>query len=325
ARETTSGVSLQAAPAGWREARLDLLLAEELAVNPDFAERFARAALEKAGHSPPPGAPAVVHVRFNVWHEIDDGNHGENDLDATLTWRDGTTRRLLIEDKVWAPLQPRQAERYLARAQDCGAAAVIVAPQRWLDGHPEAVKHFHGSHAIEEIAKWLRDTARRLTWRADVLDELATPRVTGAALDHQPTIDFRDFCIDWLTAHNSPAVAWPLSLHTENQGWLCFQHPRDLAFKASTGVVDLYVEPNGFRGTADELVALGEFPLPGGFHVATDSSKKRNVVLRRPVKTINAALGVPAEKAPLEEALDACRRIVAWFDGGGADLLARGV
>lgn len=318
----TTQVSLEPAPSGWREARLDLFLAEELAVDPEFADRFARQALATSGHPAPPEPPDLVQVHFNVWHEIADENSGENDLDATFTWRDGAIRRLLIENKVWAPLQPRQAERYRARAKECGAAAIIVAPRKWLDGHADAVAHFHGSHAIENLSSWLQGTARRLSWRADLLDELAKPRLTGAALDHQPTIEFRDHCISWLAKQESSAVISPSSLHTENQGWLWFTYPRDLGYKASTGFVDLYVEPNGYRGSAEELtVLLAARPLPDGFKVATDTSKRKNVVLRHPVERIDPALGVPAERAALAEALEACRRIVAWFEDGGKDFL----
>jgi hypothetical protein len=149
-------VVVQPAPVGWREARLDLLVAEELAVNPDFADRFVRDALSRAGRPPPDELPQHVGVEFNVWHQVDDGSSGENDLDATLRWPDGSERRVLIEDKVWAPLQARQAERYRSRAETAGAAAVLVAPRRWMDTNRTAAELFHDSHSIEDLASWLR-------------------------------------------------------------------------------------------------------------------------------------------------------------------------
>lgn len=314
-------------PSGWREARLDMLLAEELSVSPSFAKHFASAALESAKCRAPHGPPKVV-VRFNFWHEVDDGSHGENDLDVTLTWADGTTRRLLVEDKVWAPLQPRQAERYRVRAEACcGGAAILVAPKRWLDAHQEAVKEFHGHHSIEELAKWLRNNAEgveaaRLIWRAGLLDELAKPRVVGMALDHPPTIAFRDHCVAWLAERASTAEVWPLSLHTQGQQWLWFRYPRDLYFKAGNGTVDLYARVNGFAGGAAELRArLASSPLPADFFVATDTSERRNIVLRRNVSTFTTGAGVPADRSALDEALGACQQIIAWFEQGGANLL----
>lgn len=61
---------------GWREARLDLLLAEELAVSPRFADHLTRRALDAAGHRAPDGIPERVDVAFNVWQQVDDGNAG---------------------------------------------------------------------------------------------------------------------------------------------------------------------------------------------------------------------------------------------------------
>lgn len=156
---------------GWREARLDLLLAEELAVSPSFADHLTRQALDAAGHRAPDGIPERVDVAFNVWHQVDDGNAGENDLDVILTWPDGTSRRVLVEDKVWAPMQPRQAERYRARAEACGGAAILVAPDGWIRGNEPAAEIFHGHHTLEALAGWLRDNCSdpekaRLNWRA---------------------------------------------------------------------------------------------------------------------------------------------------------------
>jgi hypothetical protein len=153
-----------------------------------------------------------------------------------------------------------------------------------------------------------------------LLDELAKPRVAGPALDHAPTIAFRDYCIDWLADHGSTADAWLLSLHTENQGWLWFHHPKDLGYKASTGFVDLYVKVNGFGGDLEGLSAAIETrPLPDGFYPATDTS--HNVVIRHDVPRTSPWAGLPVDLEPLHVALDACRRITEWFDEGGGDLL----
>lgn len=315
---------------GWREARLDMLLAEELEASPQFVTLLTAAALRAAGRSGPDGDPDHATVVLNFDDQADGTNAGENDLDVTVTWADGTTRRVLIEDKVWAPLQPRQAERYAARAVHHKGAAVLIAPRPWLDAHPTAAGMFHATQALESLAIWLRDMSptaaaepRRMAWRARVLDVLATPRMTGTVIDHGPTIDFRDYCIDWLARHDSTAQARPLSLHTENQGWLTFAHPRDLCFKAIHGTVDLYVADNGFTGDADALAAALKtvaVSLPVGWEVATDTSKHRNVVLRKRVAKLAPSVGVPGDTTSLDEALEACRTIAAWLDAIGGHL-----
>lgn len=317
-------------PIGSKEAALDLLLAEEFANNPALCDYVARPAFLEAGRRLPEGEPSHVRVRFNVWHQVDDGNHGENDLDVQFEWHDGTTLRLLVEDKVWAPLQPSQAERYLARAEACGGAAVLVAPRAWVVANAAAAELFHGNHAIEDIAALLleqgqgRLDAARVQWRAQLLLALAEPRERSTPLDHAPTIAFRDYCVEWLAKHGSSAEPSLTTLHTAGQGWLWFSHPKDLGFKASSGNIDLYVASNGFEGDADGLrAALSAHPLPAGFEVATDTSIRRNLVLRLTCPRFATGAGVPDDPTELDEALNACLRITAWFDDGGANALNR--
>lgn len=227
---------------------------------------------------------------------------------------------------VGFPAAP-QAERYRARAESCGGAAVLVAPSDWVRGHAEAVEWFHGHHTLEDLARWLRDHAStqdrvRLEWRAGLLDALATRPRPGTALDHPPTIAFRDYCVKWLDDAGSTAHPQLSSLHTENQGWLWFSHPKDLGFKATSGNIDLYAAVNGFAGTGKELEAhLAAVPLPAEFPVATDTA--HNVVIRRGCPRFDTAAGVPQDTASLNEALAPCARITQWYEGGGAALLAQ--
>ncbi len=83
------------------ERDVDLLLAEEFAVNPTFADRFK--ALTKFD-----GRNATV---ADFWVSKSN-NLGESDLIVIYQRQDGHRFALLIEDKVDAPLQPDQAARY---------------------------------------------------------------------------------------------------------------------------------------------------------------------------------------------------------------------
>jgi hypothetical protein len=201
---------------------------------------------------------------------------------------------------------------------------VLVAPETWINGHRVAADIFDGCHAIEGIAKWL-DTSpsvagepRRLRWRADALRKLTMPRETGVALDDEHTIAFSRYCVDWLASRDSSAEARPNSLHTANQGWLWFAHPPDLAYKATHGLVDLYAKANGFTSSSpDDLASALEdagTTLPEGFSIATDTSKHRNVVIRREVPRLIPSAGVPDDRSGLDEALGACALITHWLD-----------
>ena len=82
----------------------------------------------------------------------------------------------------------------------------------------------------------------------------------------------------------------PCSLRTWGQGWLDFESPGGLLYKATGWAnlpmagVDLYVEDHGFAGTAKELGDLLAGRLPEGFRVTTDTAKSahRRLTHRHP-------------------------------------------
>jgi hypothetical protein len=162
------------------EAHLDLLLAEELAVNQQFLRRFVEPARALTGTDPVSDVVTAV-VRLNVW---DDGgpscvatDGGENDIDVAVTIG-SHTMRVLIEDKVWAVFQPDQCERYRRRADSRGDTAVLVAPKSRLNDGTHT-HSFHLTYAIEDLADWLDEQAgsnegqwsQRLRWRAGRPDQ----------------------------------------------------------------------------------------------------------------------------------------------------------
>ena len=106
------------------ERDVDLLLAEEFAVNPEFAERFK--ALTKFA-----GATAKIS---DFW--VSKSNSmGESDLIAVYQRPDGNRFALLIEDKVDANLQQDQAERYRMRGNAI-AQEVSTQTSKSCSAHP---------------------------------------------------------------------------------------------------------------------------------------------------------------------------------------------
>ena len=165
---------------GSLEARLDLLLGEEIQVNREFAQWFAAPALlGRAGGESLTGLTDPV-VRFNIWDAgappLEACYAGENDLDVVLALADGSTARLLIEDKVWAPFQRDQALRYRKRADSRSprAAAMLVAPGNRLDA-ANADAYFDKAWSIEEIAEFLE------TQGSVASEALRTPEVAQEA------------------------------------------------------------------------------------------------------------------------------------------------
>ena len=83
---------------------------------------------------------------------------GRGESDLVLLLSDGTRRHaLLIEDKIDAPAQLNQAERYLMRGEDGVAAGdwdgfsvILVAPQGYIDSDSEPYPHAVSYQRIRE-------------------------------------------------------------------------------------------------------------------------------------------------------------------------------
>jgi hypothetical protein len=149
---------------GQREAWLDLFLAEELAVDPDFVDWF----VHQLGGDLPADRPVKRRVGLNVHEkgpELPEDSHGETDVELVVSWGERTVP-ILIEDKLWAPFQPRQPQRYLARAESRCGRAVLVAPEEYLRGRQQGASFFHARVSIEQVVDYLRCNAGGPTrWR----------------------------------------------------------------------------------------------------------------------------------------------------------------
>jgi hypothetical protein len=210
--------------------------------------------------------------------------------------------------------------------------AVLVAPASYLATHTQQGDIFDGVVTVEEIATRIRAhppaadpvSVRRADWRARLLEELIRPRPQTLATSDPNTVAFTEFCTSWLAQHAPAVVPNPRTCHTKGQGWLWFESPSGLAYKASGWAkkpragVDLYVGEHGFTGTAEDLEQLvDEVGLPEGFSVATDTAKEPNVVLRYGCDKVVPAEGPPAPESERErgviDALQACTAAATWL------------
>lgn len=150
------------------ESDIDLLLLEELTVSGDFLAWFcSRAGVQGA-------------VLEGARRSVTDAD-GESDI---VLWIRAGGRRMvvLIENKINAPEQERQDERYHVRgrrlAETDGAdhyLTAICAPIRYLDGLPSGSAYQHRI-SYEDIAGWFDGVGcRRAAWRRDVFRQASDP------------------------------------------------------------------------------------------------------------------------------------------------------
>lgn len=146
------------------ERDVDLLLMEEFHISDNFVDWFCR----EIGivNASPAGA----------WHSLSDTD-GETDLLLRVVV-DGLRIAVLIENKVAAPEQDLQGERYHLRgikSRETGKVddyvTVICAPLRYLEGL-SATSAYQHRFPYERIAQWFeKQSGRRAAWRRQIMLE----------------------------------------------------------------------------------------------------------------------------------------------------------
>lgn len=169
---------------GVSERDIDLLLLEEFHASPQFRIWFI---VQSLGFSVAP--EYFVSAQRSVTHTT-----GESDLEVVFANVNGAKTQLLIENKINAGFQPRQAERYrhrgiayIARGQCVAFHTVIIAPERYF-GEAEATKGFDGRLTYEQLHDWFllsEELGERRLYKAALLHSA----ITKATYGYQPEED----------------------------------------------------------------------------------------------------------------------------------------
>jgi hypothetical protein len=226
------------------ERDVDLLLAEEFAVNPIFAERFK--AVTKFN-----GQTATV---IDYWVSKSD-NLGESDLIIIYQMPDGRRFALLIEDKVDAPLQPDQAARYRQRAnRDCKLGiygdyeVILCAPRYYIDNRSASdLSDFDKLVPLEQVAQMLHAPGdERAAYRRSFLETVGTKRINAwSREDDEATNEFWDAAYK-IATQEFPLLEMKRPKLTKDSKWITFR-PRDFP----TQPKHVYVSLKGDRGQND--------------------------------------------------------------------------
>jgi hypothetical protein len=209
----------------WRiyERDIDVLLAEELYANPEFAGwMLVRSRLG-------PADAQLRRVDVSLAAAL-----GESDLVATFAKSDGTVVALFIEDKIDAVVQPEQAARYYKRGHNGieghewkEFAVLLCAPRSYLEAH--ASSGFAAAVSYEDIAECILVTepTRRGEYRAGLLTAAAAKakhayiKQTDAETDR-----FWEAMFD-LAAREYPELEMRRQSDASNTSWVLFR-PHDL-------------------------------------------------------------------------------------------------
>jgi hypothetical protein len=151
------------------ERDIDLLLIEELMASPNFLSWF----LDRIGLQ---GAAGLIAIHHSV-----NAANGESDIEIDLEYQGGKAK-VLVENKIDAPLQPRQSERYADRAAHYAddkkfkkVISVLTAPDDYAGGSSNSLG-FHKRISYESILQWFSN-ATELGSRRDYKMSLLTSAI----------------------------------------------------------------------------------------------------------------------------------------------------
>lgn len=165
------------------ERDVDLVVLEELHVSPAFAEFVTSLAY---------GRP-IFGSTVTAIHSVEDGTLGESDLVFVFDSNEGQRLALLIENKVSAPAQPAQAERYRKRGEKGKKQnlwddflSVVIAPKKYLKG-TQGTDDYGAEISYEELMAYFlsrRHMDGRFDYKAKVIREAIEQNRRG----YQPQI-----------------------------------------------------------------------------------------------------------------------------------------
>ena len=244
------------------ERDIDLLLAEEFAVSPDFAKWFLTQTKSFD----------EVDAQVDAVYVSKSDATGESDLVVVFKREYGTDHfALLIEDKIDAPLQPKQVERYRRRAADeiartsssySEAAVIICAPQAYKEAHPEicapqAYKEVHPETetfdafvSYEAIAAFLKEqkpTSARNEYRATFIETAGKKKINAPTIIYEAVTDSFWKAVYKIATSDFPDLNMKPSRYARGTTWVSFR-PLDMPsmpklirvdLKGASGLVDL--------------------------------------------------------------------------------------
>lgn len=296
-----------------RERDIDLLLIEELVVNTSFASWFADEAF---------GGTNEFACVLSVKRSVVDAQHGETDIQFVFKTLAGDQAAVLIENKIDAPPQSGQAERYLLRAQsglDAGRwsdwVTCLCAPERYLS-NPAYADGYQLVLSYESVRDWfLRHGSSdpRLKYKARIMNEaieqnrrgytaVVDPRATAFWHDYWDVVNLNHPELELRHPGNRPAGSTWIQFRPARlpRGWV-LQH------KAERGDVDL--ELRGMAGALEDYRARFSESLPNGIEIVRAS---KSLAFRQRVVKLDHFKPFADQRKIAEEAMHAVSRMLRF-------------
>lgn len=295
---------------GVTERDVDLMILEELIASQEFRDRFTERIRIGTALSVTSAARSVTT------------SNGESDIEVSFT--DGhRTTHVLIENKVDAPLQPSQGERYQARGEmyvEQGEHEVVIsvltAPSRYLSSKRQ-VQGFDHQVAYEEIREWLNGSAAsdsRTVYKIALIEAAIARGGTGWVLKADPTTTefWREYWI--LATRIAPELQMPEpDTKPATSGFIAFRPAGlpdgyELLHKLPYGHVDLQIRGGAAR--ISSIRSAYESFLGSGMRIERAS---KSAVIRISVPKIQFRTSFGNVEAEVKEGIAAAQRLLNWY------------
>ncbi len=286
-----------------QERDIDLLLMEEFHSSPDFVSWFSQQVGEGDGHL------------AGAWHSVTDAD-GETDL-LLLVSTEKDRLGILIENKVAAPEQAFQAERYhlrAARLQNDGVydrfVVCICAPRVYLEALPKSTL-YEATIAYEDIAAWFSlkgDT--RSQWRRTIMEEAIVHSRRGYRMVVNETVSnfYQEFWQHIQIYHPELIMRRPTPKGNQSS-WIIFRgadFPKGVKYhlKMDQSVIEL-----GFEGISVSNLREAFSDISKDIRTL---QKGRVAVISIPVPFLDRTKSLSSQKDALLAIMDATARLLPF-------------
>lgn len=240
------------------ERDIDLLVMEELSVSDEFREWFSSRVF---------GEP-IFQSKIGAWHSVSDAQLGESDIVFLFEAIDGPRTAILIENKIGAPPQPQQGQRYRFRGEKGlkegyweKFKTCVIAPSKYLSSSKHS-ESYDVNVSYEELLAYFQSRSPRdgrFPYKARILLEGIEQNRRGYQPEHNDQMT--KFVSDYYAyasgeyAHLGMQEAKP---RPAGSTWIMF-YPKtfpkgiNLAHQLTAGLVKAF-----FTGKAESFDALQE-------------------------------------------------------------------
>lgn len=293
------------------ERDIDFIVLEELQVSAEFRDWFSSRVYEYPTYK----------NEIGTWHSVCDSELGQSDLIFIFESVDGARKAILIENKIDAPPQPSQGDRYLKRGEKGlmegywdEFKSCVIAPKRYLDSSKHA-EMYDVEIAYEEIMSYFvarRSADVRYDYRAKIIQEgieqnrrgyqpKFSDEMTTFIMDYWDYIKDRNPNLGMREAKPRPAGSTWVTFHPPN-----FPKHISLAHQLTAGYVKLF-----FHGKTQEFQEILDRYENSGLEGLKIQQAGKSVALSIAVSKINPLVASFDEsKEAVTKAVDVVERLI---------------